>query len=91
MQGIAHALETYRLKFGSVPTTGFEAVLATPPVDRWGNLYEYSSDGQRFRITSLGADGVRGGQGEAADIELDVNNAGLTEKLQATVAEASLR
>jgi hypothetical protein len=85
MQGIAHALETRRLKFGSVPIAGLEAVLADRPVDPWGHFYEYSSDGQRFRITSLGADGVRGGQGEGADIELDstVDHPGLTQRLQA--------
>jgi len=41
----------------------------TVPVDPWGNAYLYalSATGQP-QITSLGADGVTGGTGDAADI-----------------------
>lgn len=40
------------------------------PLDPWGHPYEYRSPGQHgdYDITSLGADGSPGGQGEDADI-----------------------
>lgn len=36
--------------------------------DPWGNDYVYSSQGFAYEIYSLGADGLEGGEGEAADI-----------------------
>lgn len=38
--------------------------------DPWGNdyLYELGSDGDSFRVYSLGADGAEGGTGEDADV-----------------------
>lgn len=40
------------------------------PVDPWGHPYEYRSPGEHgeYDITSLGADGSPGGQGEDSDI-----------------------
>ena len=42
------------------------------PLDPWGNAYVYSSPGEVNRegydLASLGQDGRRGGEGEAADI-----------------------
>lgn len=41
------------------------------PVDPWGNEYVYQApgpNGQDFLITSYGADGAPGGDGDAADI-----------------------
>ncbi len=40
------------------------------PKDPWGNPYVYVSPGQRgdYEISSYGADGVQGGEGEDADI-----------------------
>lgn len=40
------------------------------PKDPWNNPYVYASPGQRgdFEISSYGADGVQGGEGEDADI-----------------------
>lgn len=40
------------------------------PIDPWQNTYLYSSpgDGHPYEIYTLGADGVRGGEEEAADI-----------------------
>lgn len=43
----------------------------TVPLDPWGNPYEYSIPGRNgmpFALYSLGADGVRGGEGNDADI-----------------------
>ena len=44
--------------------------LASVPTDPWGNDYIYLSPGERrgFDLVSLGADGVPGGSGPAADI-----------------------
>ena len=44
------------------------------PNDPWGNAYVYQApgpDGQDFLITSYGADGQPGGDGDAADITSD--------------------
>ncbi|HEV2473166.1 MAG TPA: type II secretion system major pseudopilin GspG [Chthonomonadales bacterium] len=44
------------------------------PTDPWGNDYVYESpgpNGQDYLITSYGADGAPGGQGENADITSD--------------------
>ena len=38
------------------------------PMDPWGNAYLYSTQSGRPAIVSLGADGLKGGEGEAADI-----------------------
>ncbi len=38
------------------------------PDDPWGNPYEYRVSGASIEITSLGADGSRGGSGEDADV-----------------------
>lgn len=42
------------------------------PVDPWGHAYVYEGPGTQaemtYRVTSLGADGKRGGDGEAGDI-----------------------
>ena len=39
------------------------------PVDPWGNAFVYLSDGTRFTLRSLGADGAEGGTGTAADLD----------------------
>lgn len=38
--------------------------------DPWGNPYLYESNGRSFMLTSLGADGRLGGEGEDADLEV---------------------
>ena len=40
----------------------------TIPLDPWGNEYKYESDGEEFVITSFGADGREGGDGNDKDI-----------------------
>lgn len=61
----------------SKPTTGRECKRYAPdgyiqggkiPVDPWDNEYIYESDGRKFEIISLGADGLEGGEGFDADI-----------------------
>ena len=39
------------------------------PLDPWGNAFVYLSDGTRFTLRALGADGVEGGDGKAADLD----------------------
>jgi len=46
-----------------------EGYIQKLPEDPWGNLYVYLSDGQRFVLKCLGADGEQGGEGKAADID----------------------
>lgn len=41
------------------------------PVDPWGQPYAYQADGAGFAISTLGADGVVGGEGADADITVD--------------------
>lgn len=41
---------------------------AAVPKDPWGNEYLYSTERGQPQIVSLGADGLKGGEGEAADI-----------------------
>ncbi|WP_298214143.1 type II secretion system major pseudopilin GspG [Acidovorax sp.] len=38
------------------------------PSDPWGHPYRYASSGKGIEITSLGADGAPGGEGENADV-----------------------
>lgn len=61
------------------PTTGKECKRYPPngfiekkiPVDPWDNEYVYESTGRNYKIISLGADGVDGGDGFDADISSD--------------------
>ncbi len=46
-----------------------EGYLERVPVDPWGHPYVYVSDGSRFTLKSLGADGVEGGEGRHADLD----------------------
>jgi len=39
------------------------------PIDPWGNLYAYLSDGNTYTLKSYGADGAEGGEGKYADID----------------------
>ena len=38
------------------------------PVDPWDNEFAYESDGRKYTLTSLGPDGLEGGEGNDADI-----------------------
>lgn len=42
------------------------------PKDPWGNDYQYTSpgEGHEYDITSLGGDGISGGEGENADLSI---------------------
>lgn len=40
----------------------------SPPRDPWGNLYDLAYEGDRAVLTSYGADGAPGGEGEDADL-----------------------
>ncbi len=75
IQGIMSLLESYKKKNGRYPTTkeGLAALSglgALPDADPWGNPYHYLSPGNYndYDLSSLGADGAPGGDGENADI-----------------------
>jgi general secretion pathway protein G len=42
---------------------------AAPPKDAWGNEFVYLSNGERYELISLGADGEPGGEDLDADIK----------------------
>ena len=46
-----------------------EGYLEKVPMDPWGNLYVYLSDGERYALKSYGADGEEGGEGKYADLD----------------------
>ncbi len=46
-----------------------EGYLEKVPMDPWGNLYVYLSDGERYALKSYGADGEEGGEGKYADVD----------------------
>jgi general secretion pathway protein G len=49
-----------------------DGYLPSVPHDPWNHAYQYASiDGRHFTLRSLGADGEPGGDGEAADVDVD--------------------
>jgi general secretion pathway protein G len=46
-----------------------EGYLEKVPVDPWGTQYLYLSNGERYTLKSLGADGEEGGEGKYADLD----------------------
>ncbi len=85
---ISETLELFRSLYGRYPTEeeGLRILLRQSaqderqplldldymPLDPWGNDYVYSREGDSFRVRSLGADGLEGGEGADADIDSDV-------------------
>lgn len=75
---LEQGVEMYRLNRLTYPSAeqGLQAVVAEGyikrlPNDPWGKPYLYAApgrDGRAFDISSLGADGREGGEGEDADI-----------------------
>lgn len=75
---LEQAAEMYRLNQLDYPSSGdgLQALVAEGyvrrlPDDPWGNPYRYAApggDGRPFEISSLGADGAQGGEGDDADI-----------------------
>jgi hypothetical protein len=75
MQAVIALLEQYKAANGAYPTTtqglGALSGLGTvPAADPWGRPYVYASPGAvtDFELSSLGSDGAKGGEGDAADI-----------------------
>jgi len=50
------------------PKHNGEPYIEAVPTDPWSNPYKYERVDGKYRITSLGADGARGGKGDNADI-----------------------
>ena len=49
-----------------------DGYLPSLPRDPWDHAYQYAcGDGRHFTLRSLGADGAPGGDGEAADVDVD--------------------
>lgn len=79
IKAIVFALEMFRTGHGTIPTTAdgleplvnadSEPYLWKVPIDPWGRSYQYISDGHRYSIVSLGADGKQGGDGNDSDID----------------------
>lgn len=74
-----NAVKMYKMEYSRIPETLDELVEKTEkhpdgllpaiPLDPWGNAYDYTEDEEHeFVITSYGADGQEGGEGEDADI-----------------------
>ncbi|MGD9893235.1 MAG: type II secretion system protein GspG [Dehalococcoidia bacterium] len=68
MQEAVNALGRCPRTQAGIPALVEGGQLEKVPLDAWGNAYEYRTDDQRFTLTSFGADGVEGGDGDAADI-----------------------
>ena len=51
---------------GCVPITSEDQL-----TDAWGNKFSYSSSGRTYRVRSLGADGLDGGEGVNFDIFIE--------------------
>ncbi|MGZ6309085.1 MAG: type II secretion system major pseudopilin GspG [Bdellovibrionota bacterium] len=49
----------------------YEQFVKKVPKDAWGNDFIYTSDGNKYTLKSLGADGQEGGEGINKDITLD--------------------
>lgn len=84
ISNLKSALINYRVKFKRFPSTeeGLNALVSNEkgenlldrkevPLDPWGNPYQYRLEGGSFVITSFGADGQPGGEGNNADISSD--------------------
>ena len=85
LEAFETALKLYKLKHPRYPTTseGLEKLTEGDKYrpngwldtynenDPWENPYEYESDGRSYRIWSLGADGLEGGEGFDEDIIID--------------------
>ena len=77
MKNIAQALDLYKVKFASYPTTeeGIKSLvdkemLSKMPKDGWDNEFVYELvDPHTYKLKSLGADGKPGGEGSNMDIE----------------------
>ena len=79
MHNIEQALDAYKIRYGSFPTTeeGLKAlvdkeVMKDMPKDAWGNEFQYFSPGTHgendYEIISLGRDGKEGGEDADADL-----------------------
>jgi len=83
MVGIMSALDDYAINNGGRYPDGLEELIledengeryldqSEPPVDPWGHEYQYEPEpgNRKYRLYTLGADGVQGGEGENADVD----------------------
>ncbi|MCF6227943.1 MAG: type II secretion system protein GspG [Planctomycetes bacterium] len=84
MQGIGRALNNYRTQNRKYP----KSLEALENMDYYPNgvpddpftkqPFDYKTDGQKFTLTCLGKDGIKGGE-EPRDLDIIVNEQGLIE------------
>ena len=84
---IRQALDLYKAKTGKYPQTGeglgalvSSKLLDKAPQDSWGHEYVYVLEGSKYTITSYGADGSAGGDGDDADLNSSMVKAPCEEK-----------
>ena len=66
----ARAVQRYRWTVGRWPDKLDDLMpklISESPIDPWGRPFEYERRRNGYRLSCLGADGLRGGQGEARD------------------------
>ncbi len=76
MHNIKQALDTYKIKYGSYPSTeeGLEALVSKEimpelPKDMWEREFQYIRHNSRsYALKSFGGDGQAGGEGVDADL-----------------------
>ena len=76
MRTLVEALEMYKVKYNSFPTTeqGLQELVTrklmrTMPKDTWGGDFQYVRNNlNSFSLKSLGADGIAGGEGANMDL-----------------------
>lgn len=76
MHNIKQALDTYKIKYGSYPSTeeGLEALISKEimpelPRDMWEREFQYIRHNSRsYSLKSFGADGQAGGEGVDGDL-----------------------
>ncbi len=72
LESIGQALDSYFTLTGRYPESfqplGDRRILKRLPVDPWGNPFSYRLVNGTPTIGSLGADGLVGGEGDAADL-----------------------
>jgi general secretion pathway protein G len=92
MRAIVDGIKHYRLRTNKIPASIADMCgpdedtrdldRTEPPKDPWGGEYVYTpKDRRSYDLVCLGGDGVEGGEGEDADINLlDLENQGSSEQ-----------
>lgn len=85
MQQLKSDIEQFQLRYNSIPSSLNDLIRCSEktgqgcvPIakeddmkDAWGNPFAYTSSGRTYKISSLGADGVSGGDGVDFDVFIE--------------------